>query len=391
MSTNAWAQTRLPIPWQEIDTLMPESSEISLDPDSPVIHSDQPLIRMPSYSGVPKLFEVDGQKTSGSTHDSSAGFGLNQDSLGLSPHSFDSLSNQTRMEAPQSSGVQNAYATLGDASDNAVRAIPSFVEQSASPSRIVRYEIPLSDHELNQTFMNRGIEGQLIEIADDTKRGKESISDRVKSFLQPTESWQETKKIRVVRYEVPADDIAFHAQLTEVEGQILEPGMLRLPEVRFFQPKARVFMDLKQGNDSEFDLFQDGAILASLDVVELYFPMPLISERFAEVFGKPDKLSSLGWRVGGTLGLGITTALNSGSTDNGHAPVSTLSGGIRYEFPLGRPSRELMETRDIRLDQRTRVGMEFGLQGGVSTRESLTERADIGLYFGILVNTPWGG
>jgi hypothetical protein len=167
--------------------------------------------------------------------------------------------------------------------------------------------------------------------------------------------------------------------------------MLRLPEVRFFQPKARIFMDLNQDNDDEFDLFNDGAILASLDVIEFYFPMPLISERFAELCGKPGQLSSLGWRVGGTVGVGITTALNNGSSDGDSAPVSTLSGGIRYEFPLGRPSRELLETRDVRLDQRTRVGMEFGVQGGVSTRESLSERADFGLYFGILVNTPWSG
>jgi hypothetical protein len=196
--------------------------------------------------------------------------------------------------------------------------------------------------------------------------------------------------VRLVRYEVPADDILFHAQLSELDGQILEPGMLRLPEVRFFQPKARVYMDLKRRNDGEFDLFNDGAILASLDVIELYFPMPLISERFAEMMGRHGQQTAMGWRVGGTLGMGITTALNNGSAENGSAPVSTLSTGIRYEFPLGRPSRELLETGDMRLDQRTRVGMEFGLQGGVSTRESLRDSTDIGLYFGVLVNTPWG-
>ncbi|MEM9589698.1 MAG: hypothetical protein AAGA03_20615, partial [Planctomycetota bacterium] len=180
-------------------------------------------------------------------------------------------------------------------------------------------------------------------------------------------------------------------QLSSLEGQLLEPGMLRLPEVRFFQPKARIFTDLKRSNDDEFDLFNDGAILASLDVVELYFPMPLISERFAEAFGKPAHLSALGWRVGGTVGLGITTALNNGDSQNGSAPVSTLSAGIRYEFPLGRPSRELIETADTRLDQRTRVGIEGGIQAGVSTREGLDDSVDAGIYFGILVNTPWGG
>ena len=189
---------------------------------------------------------------------------------------------------------------------------------------------------------------------------------------------------------MPAEDITFHARMASLQGAILEPALLRLPEVRFFQPKARIFTDLKRDNDSEFDLFSDGAILASLDVIELYFPMPLVSDRFAEAFGKSSRLSSIGWRVGGTVGLGISTALTNGDNENGSAPVSTMSGGIRYEFPLGRPSREVLETGDPRLDQRTRVGIEGGVQGGVSTKESLQDRTDVGLYFGILVNTPWG-
>lgn len=286
--------------------------------------------------------------------------------------------------------IRNAFGTLESENVGAVRAIPSYVAPKASAHRIVRYEIPLDDAETNLAFTSRGIEGRLIEVSDQSQAEDDSLSDRLRTFLSPASSWRNAKKVRVVRYEVPADDIMFHAQLSDLDGELLEPGMLRLPEVRFFQPKARVFMDLKQSNDGEFDLFNDGAILASLDVIELYFPMPLISERFAEMFGKPDRLSSLGWRVGGTLGLGITTALNNGTSENGSAPVSTISTGIRYEFPLGRPSRELLDTGDMRIDQRTRVGMEFGLQGGISTREALRDSTDVGLYFGILVNTPWG-
>lgn len=300
------------------------------------------------------------------------------------------------LETPalQTPAVSNAFATFADgqAALDAVRPIPSFVpSHSSSSHRIVRYDVPLEDEKWHQLFLQRGCEGQLVEVIDPTLRKKDSLSDRLRNFLRPTASQQSEKKIRMVRYEVPAEDIAFHTHVSELDGQLLEPGMLRLPEVRFFQPKARVFMDLKRKNDGAFDLFDDGAILASLDVIELYFPMPLISERFSEMFGKPGRLSSIGWRVGGTIGLGITTALNNGSSDNGSAPVSTLSTGIRYEFPLGRPSREVIETGDSRLDQRTRVGMEFGFQGGISTREALSDSTDYGLYFGILVNTPWGG
>lgn len=292
----------------------------------------------------------------------------------------------------QSPTVSNAFEFASESEpEYPVRRIPSFVAPASTAHRIVRYEVPLEDQDLNQAFLERGFEGRLIEVVDESGSKNDSISDRLRTFISPTASQKKSKKIRVVRYEVPANDIHFHSQLTDLEGQILEPGALRMPEVRFFQPKARVFMDLKRSNDGEFDLFNNGAILASLDVVELYFPMPLISERFAEMFGRPGRLSSLGWRVGGTLAMGITTALNNGTTENGSAPVSTLATGIRYEFPLGKPSRELIETGDDRLDQRTRVGMEFGLQGGISTRESLRDSSDIGLYFGVLVNTPWGG
>lgn len=300
----------------------------------------------------------------------------------------------TSLPSLTDSPINNAFATSspGLRSVESVRTIPAYIPNAGNGShRIVRYDVPLDDHQWHEVFNDRGWQGHLVEVADPDASRDKSISARLRTFLNPSAAHRKEKKIRMVRYEVPADDISFHASASHLKGQLLEPGMLRLPEVRFFQPKARVFIDMKRDNDNEFDLFDDGAILASLDVIELYFPMPLISERFAELFGKPGRLSSLGWRVGGTVGLGITTALNNGSSDNGSAPVSTLSTGIRYEFPLGRPSRELLESGDTRLDQRTRVGMEFGFQGGVSTRESLGDATDYGMYFGILVNTPWGG
>lgn len=290
---------------------------------------------------------------------------------------------------PSQPAVQHSYAQIEPQASGQVRTIPSYTSPVHS-HRLVQYDVPLEDIESHREFVARGAEGHLVKVAVATNSGG-SVSDKLKRFFNPMEAREKQKTIQVVRYEVPADDIAFHSQMVRLDSEILEPGLLRLPEVRFFQPKARIFTDLKRDNDDEFDLFSDGAILASLDVVELYFPMPLISERFAEAFGKSSRLSSLGWRVGGTIGLGITTALNNGGTDVGRAPVSTLSTGVRYEFPLGRPSREVLETGDARLDQRTRVGIEGGIQGGFSTRESLKNRTDLGLYFGILVSTPWGG
>jgi hypothetical protein len=296
--------------------------------------------------------------------------------------------------APPSFPIAQAIASVDPTSDSGVTRIPSYISGESYRHRVVRYEVPLADTAAHSEFANRGIPGRLLSIEKETHDDRSS-SERWRGFLSPQSRRRQAEMVQVVRYEVPAEEIIFHAQMQSptgphLKGEIINPGFMPMPEVRFFQPKARVFMDLKSGNDNEFDLFADGAILASLDVIELHFPMPLISERFGELLGTPSQLSKLGWRVGGTVGLGIATALNNG-TDNGSAPVTTLSSGIRYEFPLGRPSREVLETGDLRLDQRTRVGIELGVQGGVSTRESLSDKTDLGVYFGFQVDTPWGG
>lgn len=292
------------------------------------------------------------------------------------------------------SPIAQAIANVDPQQPSLVTSIPSFVSQQRSSNRVVRYEIPLTETDVHDQFSSLGIPGQLISVESKSPDDRSS-SERWLGFFSPESRRREAETIQVVRYDVPAEEIQFHAQMQSpvgrgLSGEIISAGFLPIPEVRFFQPKARVFMDLKRDNEDEFDLFDDGAILASLDVIELHFPMPLISDRFGELLGTPSQLSQLGWRVGGTVGLGIATALNNGS-DNGRAPVTTLSSGIRYEFPLGRPSREVLETGDLRLDQRTRVGIEWGVQAGVSTRESLDEKTDVGMYFGFQIDTPWGG
>ncbi len=263
---------------------------------------------------------------------------------------------------------------------------------SANSGRVVRYETPLGDRATHNLLAAHGIRGELISVpikagaTADTKIDK--YSARVAAFFVGDEATPGPDEVLLVRYDVPVEAIALHTQLAPLGGEIVEPGALRLPEVRFFQPKARIYSDLKRSNDSEFDMFDDGALLASLDVVEFYFPMPLITERFARAMGRPSHLSGLGWRLGGTVGLGITTAVSS-SDNASNAPISTLSAGIRYDFPLGRPSAEVLATRDCRLDERTRVGIEGGIQGGLSTDEALSDSTDLGVYLGILVNTPW--
>ena len=157
------------------------------------------------------------------------------------------------------------------------------------------------------------------------------------------------------------------------------------------QPKARVFFDLKRDNDEQFDLFRNGSILASLDLLEIYKPLKFVTDYFAEEDGRQATLHALGWRFGATMGLGITTALSDGGGVASGAPIGVASLGLRYEFPIGPAPPVILDQhgRRITLDQRTRVGFEAGVQAGTSTDETITDRYDAGFYFGMLVNTPW--
>ncbi|MEM8668693.1 MAG: hypothetical protein AAGG48_14325 [Planctomycetota bacterium] len=294
---------------------------------------------------------------------------------------------------PEPSGVQRALATGEDTERFSVRPIRAYVHEQNHPSRMVRYDVPLDDHTTHQAFQSHGVPGTLLEVPVKSNLDKRSTLEKARANVFSLVGFAREKDfpdtVKVVRYEVPADELVLHQSLSNLESEIYEPSLMRLPEVRFFQPKARVFMDLKRSNDGEFDLFSNGAVLASLDVVELYMPMPLISDRFARVMGKPTRLSQIGWRVGATVGVGITTALTNTDGTAGSAPISTMSAGLRYDFPLGRPSTDVIETGDLRLDQRTRVGIETGIQGGITSNEAIGDSTDLGWYFGILVNTPW--
>ncbi|MEZ6089678.1 MAG: hypothetical protein R3C05_16930 [Pirellulaceae bacterium] len=256
-----------------------------------------------------------------------------------------------------------------------VRRIATFLSpaQQEGNHRVVRYDVPLDEAPLHDQFAASGIRGRLLDIAPD----------------------EGDEKIRVVRYEVPDDQIMLHSEFRKrgLDGDIVEVLDDRSwrPQVRFLQPKARVFFDLKRDNDAQFDLFRNGSILASLDVLEIYKPLKFVTEWFDDENGKSKSLYDLGWRFGATLGLGITTALANGGGDSGGAPIGVASLGLRYEFPIGPEPPMVLDQggRPIRLDQRTRVGFEAGLQAGTSTDEQIRDRFDAGFYVGMLVNTPW--
>ncbi|MCA9248928.1 MAG: hypothetical protein KDA42_17495 [Planctomycetales bacterium] len=175
-----------------------------------------------------------------------------------------------------------------------------------------------------------------------------------------------------------------------------------MPQVRLFQPKARIYFDSKRNNDQKLDLFQNGSIMASIDILELYFPRdwrlvpswPLLPQKIDGEWtfplwpgheGEWLKPSDLGWRWGLTFGAGITSSVSDIESASLSSPILTMSAGARFDFPLA--------NRILARDSRTKdsipwVGLEFGVQRGQSTNEALGEPYDWGGYVGITLTNP---
>lgn len=317
--------------------------------------------------------------------------GVQAESVGVDPRLKPSVA-EPHLAAPLGSSIDawtpadQTVAPIGSALANATPQGFSGVQRIGSTitgnityasTHVVRYDVPVADLQTLGQFQSVGIPGRLIEVPTDHK-----------------DASGKPETVQLVRYEVPEEEILLHSQLNRegLRGELVklkDPNAWK-PQVRFFQPKARVYFDLKRGNDSQFDLFRNGALAASLDVLEIYKPLSFVQDFFAEEEGKDAKLYNLGWRVGATLGLGITTALANGGQATG-APVGVASMGLRYEFPIGPMPPAMLDQSGKRvfLDQRTRVGFEMGIQVGTTADETIADRFDAGFYVGMLVNTPW--
>ena len=158
------------------------------------------------------------------------------------------------------------------------------------------------------------------------------------------------------------------------------------PSVRVFEPKARVYFDTGFEAPAKLDIFHDGSLAPSINVLELYWARP-----WPEEIGHPD------WRWGPNIGVGISSRAgdsSDGSTQASGAPVLMLSYGLLFEFPLSSPQIDAIRedpnygpaaaNRFRRLSPK--AGVEFGYALGVSSDESLDYSADGAIYVGVTLH-----
>jgi len=151
-----------------------------------------------------------------------------------------------------------------------------------------------------------------------------------------------------------------------------------IPRVRIIQPKARVYIDGSPDRPGKLDIFRDGQLSATVDLVEIFLPQPWT--RFPGMSVAPN---DVGWRHGFTLGVGISYSVSAqGTSPASNAPVILYSVGYRATFPLS-PLSNYQDTAKA-----PRVGLEVGLARGRSTDENLGEGYDWAAYLGITMDLP---
>lgn len=137
-------------------------------------------------------------------------------------------------------------------------------------------------------------------------------------------------------------------------------------DFRLFKPSARIFFDTGSDDDGEVDIFQDGNISASIDLVNLVY-------RWNTGFDFINNSDSTLW-YGLSAGFGITAPADDsedGTEEASDAPVLLLTFGGFLEYDLS---------------TKTSVLIEGGYALGFTSDESFGDRDDGALYFGLSLN-----
>jgi len=154
-------------------------------------------------------------------------------------------------------------------------------------------------------------------------------------------------------------------------------------EPRFFDPAARVYFDTGSDGAGEVDLFTNGSISPTIDLIGLYLPWRL---------GHSKHLDR--WTVGPNIGVGIgqssgTETISAAvpgddvdaqevqETSTSSAPVVLLSlGGLLEYKPNG--------------DQGISFGLEAGFSIGFSADELFDDNDDSAVFVGLKLDIPTG-
>ncbi len=143
---------------------------------------------------------------------------------------------------------------------------------------------------------------------------------------------------------------------------------------RMFNPSARIYFDI--GDDdpgNEADIFVNGSITASIDVIEVgyWWDMGVATGGDLE-----------GWGLGivGSAGIGtpaITIMDDGGDTDTSTAPVAIFNVGLAFEKQVGDPTK---------IKENGYIGLQVGYAQGFSTDENFGDNSDGAVYVGVSVD-----
>lgn len=150
---------------------------------------------------------------------------------------------------------------------------------------------------------------------------------------------------------------------------------------RFIEPSLRVYFDSGHDDVGEIDLYNDGELLPSVTLFEIYKPFYKSESIFVGSSGQ-----ALPCSFGLTAGLGITAPAGDPETEAkkgapemqmtpSDAPVLLLTYGFLLEIAT--------KDSDTTTSDGNRFGIEFGRATGLSADEGLDDFSDSAWYVGI--------
>lgn len=131
------------------------------------------------------------------------------------------------------------------------------------------------------------------------------------------------------------------------------------------QPSVRIYFDLGTDDPGELDIYNDGTLVPTINLVELYVPYYL-------TYFLPDTSQEL--YVAPTFGFGITAPADDsadGTDTASDAPVLILTTGVLAA---------------LKMTEELSLGLEAGFALGLSTDEGLTDISDSAIYVGLVLD-----
>jgi hypothetical protein len=134
-------------------------------------------------------------------------------------------------------------------------------------------------------------------------------------------------------------------------------------DFRLFKPSARIFFDTGSDDAGEIDIFKDGNITATIDIVNLVY-------RWNTGWNFPNNPKSTLW-YGLSGGLGISAPADDsddGTEQASNSPIllTTIGGFLEYD-----------------ISTKTSVLLEAGYAWGITSDESFGDKTDGAIYVGL--------